>query len=148
MIPSGGPNDDEGLIRAIGTRTLALDIINMVVGAGIFVLPGIVAVDLGPAAVIAYGVCAGVISLVFVCFAEAGSRVSRSGGEYAYIEDAFGPFAGFLSSILLWFGVGVLGAAAIGVALFEMLTVVFAWLDGSVVRAVFFLNFCMARSVQ
>ena len=46
-------NNDEGLIRAIGTRALGLNIVNMVVGGGIFVLPGVVAVQLGSAAVLA-----------------------------------------------------------------------------------------------
>ena len=44
----------EGLIRAIGVRSLSLSIINMIIGAGIFVLPGLVAAVLGPAAILAY----------------------------------------------------------------------------------------------
>jgi amino acid transporter len=34
--------------------------------------------------------------------AEAGSRVSLTGGPYAYVEVAFGPFVGFLIGFLLW----------------------------------------------
>jgi amino acid transporter len=34
--------------------------------------------------------------------AEAGSRVSLTGGPYAYVEVAFGPFVGFLAGFLLW----------------------------------------------
>src|SRR5207237_1192696 len=34
--------------------------------------------------------------------AEAGSRVSMTGGPYAYVEVAFGPFVGFLAGFLLW----------------------------------------------
>ena len=34
---------DEGLLRVIGTGAVALAVVNMVVGAGIFALPGIVA---------------------------------------------------------------------------------------------------------
>jgi amino acid transporter len=130
---------NEGLIRAIGTRGLALNIVNLVVGAGIFVLPGVVAVILGPAAVLAYFVCAVAVALVFLCFAEAGSRVSRSGGAYAYIEDAFGPFVGFISSILLWFGWGVLAQAAIGVALVETIAIAFPAMGSGVPRTLFFI---------
>ena len=133
-------NSDEGLVRAIDTRALALNVINMIVGAGIFVLPGIVAAGLGPSAFLAYIVAALAVALVFLCFAEeAGSRVSRSGGAYAYVEDAFGPFAGFVCSILLWFGVGVLGAAAIGVALVETLALAFPAVGTGAGRALFFL---------
>jgi amino acid transporter len=39
-----------------------------------------------------------------VCFAEAGSRVSLTGGLYAYVEVAFGPLVGFLAGFLLWLG--------------------------------------------
>ena len=47
--------EDEGLARVIGTRALSLSIVNMVVGGGIFVLPGLVAAQLGSAAIIACG---------------------------------------------------------------------------------------------
>ncbi|MGH7631441.1 MAG: APC family permease [Gemmatimonadales bacterium] len=104
---------DEGLVRVIGTRALALACINMIVGASIFVLPASIAGDLGPAAILAYGVCAGILLLVGLCFAEAGSRVSVSGGTYAYIERAFGPFIGFLASTFLWFASGVLASASV-----------------------------------
>ena len=65
-------------------------------------LPAIVAGGLGPAAPLAYIVCAGVMGLIVACFAAAGSRVSLTGGLYAYIEVAFGPFVGFLSGALYW----------------------------------------------
>ena len=38
---------DEGLVRVIGVRALGISIVNLVVGAGIFVLPGLIAVRLG-----------------------------------------------------------------------------------------------------
>ena len=76
---------DEGLVRSMGVWPLGANIVNIVIGAGIFTLPGVVASLLGPAAILAYLVCAGVVALVFLCFAESGSRVTRSGGAYAYV---------------------------------------------------------------
>ena len=90
------------LLRAIGLPALTASIVNQTIGAGIFVLPAIVAGGLGPAAPLAYIVCAGVMGLIVACFAAAGSRVSLTGGLYAYIEVAFGPFVGFLSGALYW----------------------------------------------
>ena len=58
-----------------------------------------------------------IVGLIFLCYAEAGSRVSRSGGSYAYIEDAFGPFAGFVASTLLWLGWSAFSDAALAVAM-------------------------------
>jgi amino acid transporter len=40
------------------------------------------------------------MSLIVCCFAAAGSRVSLTGGVYAYVEVAFGPFVGFLAGVL------------------------------------------------
>ncbi len=95
---------DSKLIRAVGTWALAASIVNVTIGGGIFRLPAGVYATLGQASPIAYLVCAAVIGLIVVCFAEAGSRVSQTGGLYAYIETAFGPLVGFVSGVLLWVG--------------------------------------------
>ncbi len=128
---------DEGLVRAIGTRALSLRIVNMVVGGGIFVLPGLVAVQLGSAAIVAYLLCSVAVSLVFLCYAEIGSRITRSGGSYAYIEEAFGPFAGFIASILFWFGWSVLSDAAITVAMVKTVAIGFPIFAETIPRVLF-----------
>jgi basic amino acid/polyamine antiporter, APA family len=94
------PRHDEGLVRAIGVRRLTASIVNVTIGAGIFVLPALVAGGLGRAAPLAYIVCATVMALIVMCFASAGSRVSSTGGLYAYVEVAFGPYVGFLTGVL------------------------------------------------
>ena len=106
-------NTDEGLIRAVGVRGLTAGIINYMVGAGIFVVPAVVAGMVGAAAPIIYVVCAIAMALIVMCFAEAGSRVSLSGGTYAYAEVAFGPYIGFMVAMCLWFGANVLATAAV-----------------------------------
>src|SRR5262245_11353382 len=95
---------DSALIRAVGVWGLAAAIVNITVGGGIFRLPSSVAGSLGAAAPIAYVVCAIAMGLIVVCFAEAGSRVSLTGGPYAYVEVAFGPLIGFVTGVLLWAG--------------------------------------------
>ena len=137
MAVGEGGLRDEGLIRVIGTGTVGLSVINLVVGAGIFVLPGIVAAELGSAAVIAYLICSVTVGLVFLCFAEVGSRITRSGGAYAYVEEAFGPFAGFIASILFWFGWSALADAAITVIMVDSIAILFPILEEPVPRAVF-----------
>jgi len=91
---------EAGLVRAIGARQLTASIINVTVGAGIFVLPAAAAASLGPAAPMAYLACAVLMALIVCCFAAAGSRVSLTGGLYAYVGVAFGPFVGFLAGVL------------------------------------------------
>ena len=102
----------EKLVRAIGTFGLAAGIINITIGGGIFRLPANVATSLGAAAPIAYLVCAAAMGLIVLCIADAGSRVSLTGGPYAYVGTAFGPYAGFISGVLL-FMLGTFATAAV-----------------------------------
>jgi APA family basic amino acid/polyamine antiporter len=96
-VPSEG-----GLVRAIGARQLTASIINVTIGAGIFVLPAVAAAGLGAAAPTAYIVCAVLMALIVCCVAAAGSRVTLTGGLYAYVEVAFGPLVGFLAGVLYY----------------------------------------------
>jgi APA family basic amino acid/polyamine antiporter len=117
-VSADGPENPPrgaGLVRAIGTWGLAASIVNVTVGGGIFRLPGSpdVAGRLGAAAPLAYLVCAIVMGLIVLCIAQAGSRISLTGGPYAYVEATFGRYVGFLVGVLLW----LIGATAIpGVA--------------------------------
>jgi basic amino acid/polyamine antiporter, APA family len=108
--PFAAPLDEPTLVRALGVRALAANIVNTIVGSGIFVLPAVVAAILGPAAMLAYLVCAVLVALFGLCFAEVGSRVHATGGAYAYVEAAFGPCVGFSAGLLL--GCAELAASA------------------------------------
>src|SRR5437763_9673560 len=102
---------ESSLVRALGTWGLAASIVNVTVGGGIFRLPAAASSALGAAAPAAYVVCAVAMGLIVLCFAEAGSRVSLTGGLYAYVEVAFGPLVGFLTGVMLWAGIAVATAA-------------------------------------
>lgn len=104
VAPHSSPSLDaeRGLTRAIGVLGLAAAIFNTTVGGGIFRLPGVVTELMGASAPWVYVICAVAIGLVVLVFAEAGSRVSMTGGPYAYVEMVFGPYAGFMSGVLLW----------------------------------------------
>ena len=99
-LSSAAPRQDS-LLRVMGTFGLAAIIVNITVGGGVFRLPASVAATLGPVAPLAYLVCAATMGLIVVCMADAGSRVPLTGGPYAYIGVALGPYAGFLSGTLL-----------------------------------------------
>jgi basic amino acid/polyamine antiporter, APA family len=126
---------DHQLIRAIGIPGLTANIINSTIGAGIFVLPALVAKGLGPAAPLAFLCCAIAMVLFVTCFAIAGSRVSLTGGLYAYVEVAFGRYVGFLAGVL--YGITALGAVA-GVVnvLVNSIAIVAPLLGGPVIRIV------------
>jgi len=110
---------DEGLVRAVGPWALAAGIVNIVVGAGIFALPGALAGCVGSYAPLAYLVCAIAVGAVALCFAEGGSRVPTSGGAYGYIEAAFGPLSGFLAGMFQWVS-DVLACGGVAAALAEV----------------------------
>lgn len=101
---------DHQLVRGIGIPALTANIVSSTIGAGIFVIPAAVARDLGPAAPIAFVCCALAMVLFVTCFAIAGSRVSLTGGLYAYVEVAFGRYVGFLAGMLYF--LSALGAVA------------------------------------
>jgi basic amino acid/polyamine antiporter, APA family len=128
----------ENLKRTIGVFGLACAVINITVGTGIFVLPALVAENLGAAAIVCFFICGLLIFLIALCFAEVGSKVTGSGGTYAYIEAAFGPFAGFLANNIFWFGSCVLSDAAMANALAKTLSYFFPVIDAPVFRPVFF----------
>lgn len=126
---------DEQLVRGIGIPALTANIISCTIGAGIFVIPAAVARGLGPGAPLAFFVCAVAMVLFVTCFAIAGSRVSLTGGLYAYVEVAFGRYVGFLAGILYF--LTALGAVA-GVVnvLANSVALVVPFLGGPVMRIV------------
>src|SRR5438045_6634663 len=91
---------DHQLVRGIGIPALTANIVSSTIGAGIFVIPATVAKGLGSAAPLAFVCCAIAMILFVTCFSIAGSRVSLTGGLYAYVEVAFGRYVGFLAGML------------------------------------------------
>jgi amino acid transporter len=116
VSPAARAAAEAALVRSIGVRALTASIVNTTVGAGIFVLPAAVSANIGAAAPAAFLMCAGLMALVVASYAIAGSRVSASGGPYAYAEAAFGPFVGFLAGVTLWLA-DALAAPALAAAL-------------------------------
>lgn len=93
---------DAALIRALGPFALGASIVNIIVGAGIFMLPALLFARMGEAAAVAFLAGALAIVPVALCFAAVGSRVAATGGPYMYAAAAFGPFAGFVTGALMW----------------------------------------------
>lgn len=129
----------ENLKREIGVRSLTLAIINQTIGTGIFVIPALIAVNLGAAAVVTYMVCGILIFLIALCFAELGSKTTTSGGVYEYIGNAFGPYAGFLANNIYWVGGCVISDAAVANALADTLKYFFPSLNKEIFRIGFFI---------
>ncbi|MFL6305296.1 MAG: APC family permease [Candidatus Sulfotelmatobacter sp.] len=96
-----------GAIQATGTAELprrlgfldALSIVvGIIIGAGIFLVPNLVAQELqSPARILAAWIFAGVISFfgALAC-AELGTAFPATGGQYVFLREMYGPLIGFL----------------------------------------------------
>src|SRR5215468_5033090 len=63
--------------------------INMIVGSGIFLLPGQLAAKMGPSSFVAFLVVGVAMISVALCYAEVASLYAENGGTYVYARDAF-----------------------------------------------------------
>ncbi|VEL26029.1 unnamed protein product [Protopolystoma xenopodis] len=100
--------------KSIGLLSCISIIIGSVIGSGIFVSPtGIIrSVNSIGASLIIWVVCGIFSTLGAYCYAELGTMSNRSGGDYYYFLDAFGPFWAFLR---LWVEVIVARPATLAV---------------------------------
>ena len=90
------------LVRGIRRWDLVAIAINGIIGAGIFGLPSRVYSLIGTYSIIAFVVCALVVALIILCFAEVSSRFDETGGPYLYAREAFQPAVAFEVGWLIW----------------------------------------------
>lgn len=93
---------EEKLIRGISRWDLTAIAINTIIGAGIFGLPAKVTALIGSWSLLAFVVCALIVGLVVLCFAEVSSRFQSTGGMYLYAKEGFGSVVGFEVGWLYW----------------------------------------------
>ncbi len=93
---------EDKLVRGLGRWDLTAIAINLVIGTGIFILPAEVAGLIGSFSIFAFILCAVIVGLIVLCFAEVSSRFQSTGGMYLYAKDAFGPVVGFEVGWLYW----------------------------------------------
>ncbi|XP_041480213.1 cationic amino acid transporter 4-like [Lytechinus variegatus] len=79
------------LHQKLGTFELTLLGIGSMVGAGLYVLTGVVAKETaGPAIVVSYLISAVVAILIAMCYAELAAKIPRTGSAYTFIYIALG----------------------------------------------------------
>ncbi|KAL6266272.1 hypothetical protein P5V15_003132 [Pogonomyrmex californicus] len=105
---AGSDNSDEvKLKKELGLWNGVAIIVGIIVGAGIFVSPkGVLRNSGSVGQALIVWIFSGILSLIgALCYAELGTMIPKSGGDYAYISDAFGPLPAFL---YLWVALFVL----------------------------------------
>ena len=90
------------LRRDIHMFGAAFLVLNSVIGAGIFALPGKVAVNAGLLSPWLFLVVGVLFLSVVLTFAELASYYERTGGPVLYATDAFGPLVGFSTGWLIF----------------------------------------------
>lgn len=97
-----GAETRPALVRVVSRWQIVALSVNGVIGSGIYLLPASAALLLGPASLWAVLLAALAVSLIVMCFAQAGSYFDQPGGAYLYTREAFGDFAGFQVGWMTW----------------------------------------------
>lgn len=80
------------------------------IGAGIFVLTGLAAGMVGPAAILVFALNGVVTTFTGLCYAELASAIPKSGGGYAFVREVFSDPTSFLMGWMLAFAYMIAGA--------------------------------------
>jgi amino acid transporter len=129
------------LVRGIGLAGIAILVLNSVIGAGIFALPGVVAARAGalsPWLFLGIGIL--VITIVLT-FAELSSYFKDSGGPVLFTTSAFGPLVGFSTGWILFVS-RMTAFAANTNAMAIYLAVVWPWVGSGIGRALLIITVC------
>lgn len=95
---------DQELARDLGFLEAYTIGVGTMIGAGIFVLPGIVANNAGPAGMISFAI-GGVVSLLTaLSLSELATGMPKAGGSYYYVNRAMGSFFGSVVGWSMWAG--------------------------------------------
>ncbi len=84
-------------VQGLGMLATVAFAVGSMIGAGVFVLSGLVIDIAGPAAVISYIICGGIIAFSGMSYAMLASIFPEDGGGYLYVRRLMGNFPGFLA---------------------------------------------------
>ena len=105
------PQQQVALKKQLGLINGVAIIVGIIVGSGIFVSPRGVLQEAGSVgfSLIVWILCGVLSTIGALCYAELGTSIPESGGDYAYIKSGFGSM---LSFVYLWLNVIILKPAA------------------------------------
>ena len=120
--------------------------IGAIIGAGIFVVTGIVAGLAGPSLVVSI-VMAGIIaSFTALSFAQLSAYMPKEGGGYQFTYRLISPYAGFLAG-WMWLFSNIFTGAAVSLGFAQYLAAIFPFLPVTVIAVGFCLSFTLLNYV-
>ena len=96
--------DDAELERTLGLAGGLSIGIGTMIGAGIFVFPGLAGAEVGTAATASFGVGGVIALLVALPTSELATAMPKSGGGYYFVSRGLGTLAGTVVGLSLWLG--------------------------------------------
>ncbi len=113
--------DSPQLLRKMNLLDSTFLVIGAIVGSGIFMTTGFIAEYLpSPLMILIVWLLGGFFALCgALAFAELGAMYPRAGGQYIYLREAYGPWAGFLYGWGFFWVIECGGVAALAVAFAE-----------------------------
>jgi len=134
------------LKRTLGLFDATAISIGAIIGAGIFVVTGIVAGLAGPSFVLSI-VFAGIIaSFTALSFAQLSAYMPKEGGGYQFTYRLISPYAGFLAG-WMWLFSNIFTGAAVSLGFAQYLAAIFPFLSVNVIAVVFCLSFTFLNYV-
>lgn len=138
------------LRRVLTTVDTTAVLVGITIGAGIFAVPQQIALNMNSFSQIIWlwvG-CGGLAFIGYLIYAELGTRLPVTGGEYVYISRAFGPLAGFIfgwAQIFIIRSSPVAGLSIVTVAYFEFFVDLLPWQETvlalCIIAALCYLNY-------
>ena len=111
---------ETGLSRRLGLVSCTAIVVSNMIGTGIFTTTGFLAGDLGsPSLVVGIWLVGAALAFVgAICYSELAVNLPRSGGEYVYLSEAWGPVWGFIDGWVSFFAgfSAPIAVAALGIS--------------------------------
>jgi len=134
------------LKRTLGLFDATAISIGAIIGAGIFVVTGIVAGLAGPSLIASIVVAGAIASFTALSFAQLSAYMPKEGGGYEFTYRLISPYAGFLAG-WMWIFSNVFTSAAVSLGFAQYLAALFPSLPVSIAAVVLCLSFTFLNYV-
>lgn len=134
------------LKRSLGLFDATAISIGAIIGAGIFVVTGIVSGLAGPGIIISIILAAVIALFSALSFAELSAFLPKEGGGYEFIYELLSPFAGFLSG-WMWIFSNIFIGAAVSIGFAHYLTAIYPYLPEEFIAMAICILFTLINSI-